>query len=160
MSDRSSRKTQKQGIGLMKIHRRDFTRLAGCWLGSLAARPLGAQTPSQAEVQAPRVVRTWGTNGHGDGQFDIPISIVINLKDEIIVGDFRQTNAEATARLQRFDRDGQFLASFEVEPMPGGLALDKDGLLYATHMMRHKVAVYDERGKLVRQFGKQGAGPG
>ena len=44
--------------------------------------------------------------------------------------------------------------------MPGGLALDKDGLLYATHMMLHKVSVYDPAGKLVREFGKQGSAPG
>lgn len=103
---------------------------------------------------------SWGTNGHGDGQFDIPIAIVINREDEILITDFRQTNAEAKGRLQRFDRDGRFLGAFEVEPMPGGLALDEEGLLYATHMMRHQVAVYDPTGKLVREFGKQGTAPG
>jgi sugar lactone lactonase YvrE len=44
--------------------------------------------------------------------------------------------------------------------MPGAIALDPQGLLYATHMMRHKVAVYDPEGKLVREFGKQGTRPG
>ena len=74
--------------------------------------------------------------------------------------DFRQGNAEAKSRVQRFDQEGRFLGSFETDPMPGGLALDKDGLLYVTHMMKHKVAVYDPAGKLVREFGKQGSAPG
>ena len=47
---------------------------------------------------------TWGTNGHGDGEFDIPIGIAVNQKDEILVTDFRQTNADARSRVQRFDQ--------------------------------------------------------
>jgi sugar lactone lactonase YvrE len=103
---------------------------------------------------------TWGTNGHANGQFDIPIAIAINRKDEILVTDFRQSNVNAKGRLQRFDPSGRFLGTFDVEPMPGGLALDKEGLLYATHMMKHQVAVYDPAGKLVRRFGKLGTAPG
>jgi DNA-binding beta-propeller fold protein YncE len=145
----------------MKLSRRDFHRAGGCWLASQVAQPLWAQPEVPARAPTiPRVVRTWGSNGHADGEFDIPIAIVVNRKDEIVVADFRQTNVEAKGRLQRFDQDGRFLGSFEVEPMPGGLAFDKDGLLYATHMMRHKIAVYDEAGKQVREFGKQGTGPG
>jgi DNA-binding beta-propeller fold protein YncE len=106
-------------------------------------------------------VLTWGTNGSSDGEFDVPIAIAVNQKDEILVTDFRQgKNADAKSRVQRFDQEGRFLGSFETDPMPGGLALGKDGLLYATHMMKHKVAVYDPAGKVVREFGKQGTAPG
>ena len=91
----------------MKLKRRDFARIGGCWLASLAVRPLWAEPDSQEEAAVPpRVVLTWGTNGHAEGQFDIPIAIVVNAKDEILVTDFRQTNAEAKARLQRFDPGG------------------------------------------------------
>jgi DNA-binding beta-propeller fold protein YncE len=145
----------------MDLRRRDFVRAGGAWLLSLAARPLRAQAELQeAPAPAPRVVLTWGTNGRAEGQFDIPIAIVIDRNDEILITDFRQSDSEARGRLQRFDRDGRFLGAFEVEPMPGGLALDKEGLLYATHMMRHKVAVYDKAGKRVREFGKPGTAPG
>ena len=145
----------------MKLRRRDFLRVGGCGIASLISSPLWAQADGQDESQsAPRVVLTWGTNGHGDGEFDIPIAVAVNQKDEILVTDFRQTNAEAKSRVQRFDQEGRFLGAFETDPMPGGLALDKDGLLYVTHMMKHKVAVYDPAGKLVREFGKQGSAPG
>ncbi len=145
----------------MKLQRREFTRAGACWLASLAARPLvaGADPPADA-APAPRVVHSWGTNGNGDGQFDIPIAIVINPQDELLITDFRQKDAAAKARLQRFDPQGRFLGAFEMQPMPGGLALDKEGLLYATHMMRHKVTVSDQQGKLIREFGKQGTAPG
>ena len=145
----------------MKLARRDFLRAGGCAIASLISSPIWAQADGKEVSQAaPRAVLTWGTNGHGDGQFDIPIAIAVNQKDEILVTDFRQTNAEAKSRVQRFDQEGRFLGAFETDPMPGGLALDKDGLLYATHMMKHKVAVYDPAGKVVREFGKKGTAPG
>jgi DNA-binding beta-propeller fold protein YncE len=143
----------------MNFERRDFLRLAGCGIASLLASPLRAQANEESQA-TPRVLLTWGTNGHGDGQFDIPIAVAVNQQDEILVTDFRQTNAEAKSRVQRFNPEGRFLGSFETDPMPGGLALDKDGLLYLSHMMRHKVSVHDSQGKLVREFGKQGKAPG
>jgi len=145
----------------MKLQRRDFLCVSGCGITSLVARPLWAHETSQEESPPlPRVLLTWGKNGHGDGEFDIPIAVAVNQKDEVLVTDFRQGNAEAKSRVQRFDPEGKFLGSFETDPMPGGLALDKDGLLYITHMMKHKVSVFDPAGKLVREFGKQGAAPG
>ena len=145
----------------MRVRRRDFLCATGCGIASVLSRPLLSQADEQDEsTPLPQVVLTWGTNGHADGQFDIPIAVAVNLKDEILVTDFRQSNADAKSRVQRFDQEGRFLASFETDPMPGGLALDKDGLLYVTHMMKHKVAVYDPVGKLVREFGTQGSAPG
>lgn len=131
----------------MELRRRDFARIGSCWLMSLVARPLCAQPERQADLPSvPRVVLSWGINGRADGQFGVPIAIVINRKDEILVTDFRQSAPEAKGRLQRFDPDGRVLGSFEVEPMPGGLALDKEELRYATHMMKHKISVYDQAG--------------
>ena len=73
-------------------------------LRSLRRRSGLKQTARTNPRQAPRVVLTWGTNGHGDGEFDIPIAVAVNQKDEILVTDFRQSNAEAKSRVQRFDR--------------------------------------------------------
>jgi hypothetical protein len=145
----------------MKPRRRDFLRAGGCGIASLILSPLRVQADGKDESRAvPRVVLQWGTKGHGDGEFDVPIAVAVNQKNEILVTDFRQTNAEAKSRVQRFDQEGRFLGSFVTDPMPGGLAPGQDGLLYVTHMMRHKVAVYDPAGKLVREFGKQGSAPG
>jgi DNA-binding beta-propeller fold protein YncE len=145
----------------MKMRRRDFVRVGGCGIATLMARPLWAQDRGRDEsTSAPRVVLTWGKNGRGDGEFDIPIAVAVNQKQEVLVTDFRQSNVDARSRVQRFDQEGRFLGAFETDPMPGGLALDEEGLLYVSHMMKHKVAVYDPAGKLVREFGKHGAAPG
>ncbi len=143
----------------MTLGRRDFLRKTSCGVAAIFAAPLWARGDEEAQ-STPRVLLAWGTNGHGNGEFDIPIAVAVNQKDEVLVTDFRQSNAEARSRVQRFDPEGKFLGSFETDPMPGGLALDKDGSLYVTHMMKHKVAVFDPAGKLVREFGKQGSAPG
>src|SRR4029079_564826 len=143
----------------MKLRRRDFLRVGGCGIATLISSPLWAETDDESQ-SVPRVTLTWGTNGHGNGEFDIPIAVTVNQKDEVLVTDFRQSNAEAKSRVQRFDQEGRFLGTFETDPMPGGLALDKDGLLYVSHMMKHKISVYDPAGKLVREFGKLGSAPG
>lgn len=145
----------------MQLRRRDFLRAGGGGIAALLTAPLWAQAEGKDESPiAPRVVLTWGTNGSGNGEFDIPIAIAVNEKNEILVTDFRQGNAEARSRVQRFDPEGRFLGRFETDPMPGGLALDKEGLLYVTHMMKHKVSVYDPAGKVVREFGHHGTAPG
>lgn len=135
--------------------------------GSLPPIPTAQGQPAEPpeerpaeELPPPRVALTWGSQGHGEGQFDLPIAVALNPRGEVLVTDFRQSNSEARARLQRFDPDGRYLASFELDPMPGGLAVDPEGLIYASHMMRHKISIYDPDGRVVREFGQEGSGPG
>ena len=53
-----------------------------------------------------------GYEGRGDGQFEVPISVSIDSKGNIIVKD-----AE-TARLQKFDSEGNFLMKFTLDGEP------------------------------------------
>ena len=96
-----------------------------CGIASLMARPLWAQERGQDESEpAPRVLLTWGKNGHGDGEFDIPIAVAVNQADEILVTDFRQSNADARSACNDSIKTG---GSWEPSrpPHAGGLALDK-----------------------------------
>jgi DNA-binding beta-propeller fold protein YncE len=146
-------------IQQQRIARRAFLRSAGGFAAVAFGQAACARAKPPEEVVPPKFLLTWGTNGPGEGQFDVPIAIVCR-NDELWISDFRQSNIEAPGRIQRFDTEGRFLGAFHVEPMPGGLAFDREGLLYATHMMRHKVAVYDQAGKPLREFGKLGEAPG
>jgi hypothetical protein len=65
----------------MKFSRREFGWVAGSSLASLAIRPLAIIAEEQKSPATPRVLLTWGSNGHGDGQFDIPIGITVNRQD-------------------------------------------------------------------------------
>jgi len=57
-------------------------------------------------------VKSWGSKGTGPGQFDIPHSIAIDLRDNIYVGD--RTNH----RIQVFDTDGNFKRMFSIDVPP------------------------------------------
>lgn len=123
----------------------------------LASRRLSAAPPD-----SPRFLREWGRPGEADGEFHSPIGIAFNARDELLVTDLNN------ARVQRFRTDGTHLATFGVprdkedrkSTMLGGIAIDGDGLVYLTYMVQHQVAVYRETGELVREFGREGAGPG
>lgn len=65
----------------MKLPRRDFLRAGGCGIASFISSPLWAQPDGKDEPKsAPRVVLTWGTNGSGDGEFDVPIAIAVSRR--------------------------------------------------------------------------------
>ena len=57
-------------------------------------------------------MKSWGSKGTGPGQFDIPHSIAIDLRDNIYVGD--RTNH----RIQVFDTDGNFKRMFAIDVPP------------------------------------------
>ncbi|QDT27753.1 Virginiamycin B lyase [Gimesia panareensis] len=135
-----------------------------CCLCLLAASGLSDQSVTIAAEPAPiRFLKTWGQQGDQPGEFHFPIDIAINAGDEIFVTD------HLNDRVQKFDRAGKLLAQFPVLPNPGGLAFDKQGNLVLSHILasgssKHKIgdriSIYSPQGKLIRQWGKPGKGPG
>jgi len=65
-------------------------------------------------------VKSWGTKGKEPGQFIIPHSIAIDLRDNIYVGD------RSNRRIQVFDTDGNFKRMFtiDVQPDPASRAVN------------------------------------
>ncbi len=121
----------------------------------------GAALPA-AETRQPKFLLAWGKPGDKPGEFHSPIHIAINKKDEVYVADLNN------ARVQKFTADGNYLGSFDLPPdtpprkscIVGGMAVDDGGLLYLSFMNRHKLAVYTEDGKVVREWGRRGKGDG
>lgn len=134
------------------------------WVGVLAVATSSHFQPVQAAEPAVKVkfLLAWGKKGTGEGEFTSPIGIAINKKDQVFVTDLNN------ARVQKFSGDGRALGSFDLPLdapprklcMVGGIALGDGGLIYLSFMLQHKVAVYTEDGKLVREWGKRGAGDG
>ncbi|WP_165251367.1 hypothetical protein [Paludisphaera soli] len=104
----------------------------------------------------------WGERGDGPGQFHSPIHVAVNAADEVYVADLNN------ARIQKFTADGTYLSQF---PLPldapprkscivGGLAVDEGGLIYVSFMNQHRIAVYDDAGAVVREWGCRGGGEG
>jgi sugar lactone lactonase YvrE len=119
--------------------------------------PLGA-----GEGRAARFLLAWGTKGDAPGQFHSPIGIAVSRKDEVYVTDLNN------ARVQKFTADGRHLGGFDLPrdkperrtALAGGIAVDAAGLVYVSFMQQHKVRVYADDGRLVREFGQRGAGDG
>jgi sugar lactone lactonase YvrE len=128
---------------------------------ALALLPALGAFPA-APAKGPRFVLAWGKKGDKAGEFYSPIGLAINSKDEVFVTDLNN------ARVQKFSADGKHLGGFDLpwdtprrkSSQAGGIAVDEKGLLYLSFMAQHKVAVYTEAGKLVRQWGKRGSADG
>jgi DNA-binding beta-propeller fold protein YncE len=95
----------------------------------------------------------WGMKGSGPGQFDTPHTIVID-GDLVYVGD------RENARIQIFDRSGQFLRQWTLGH-PFSLVLAPDHVLYMADAIAGRIVRIDPKGKIVGVFeGPQlGQGP-
>lgn len=137
------------------------------WLTSIALSIFCCcSLPAESEVPSPGAVRfvlEWGKHGTADGEFDVPIGVVVTKGGELLVSDFYN------ARVQRFTDEGRHLATLPVLPNPGGMALDVDGNIYLSHFsaMRtdeekkpDRISVYSPQGKLLREWGRTGTGDG
>ncbi|HEY2841271.1 MAG TPA: NHL repeat-containing protein, partial [Pirellulales bacterium] len=148
---------------LKAICLRSFLLSAALWIV-----PAFVCWPAVARCDEPapkplRFVCEWGKQGSENGEFNFPIGVAINRADEIFVTDFYN------ARVQKFTRDGKFLAAFAVSHFPGGIALDQEENIYVAHAgippsrfdeerKRDKIAVFSPAGKPLREWGKFGVG--
>ncbi len=104
----------------------------------------------------PQVV--WGKRGVRDGDLLRPRSIAIDARDRLYVVDF-------TARIQVYDRDGNYLGPTWTTPdyrkgRPSGLSIDRDGNLIVCDSHYCCVRIYSPRGEELRRFGEAGTEPG
>lgn len=107
-----------------------------------------------------RLLRSWGSEGSGPGQFIKPRSICVDKKTgNVLVADF------GNHRVQEFHLDGTFVRSIgNVEPgqlvSPWGVAVDSVArLIYVSEVGNHRISVFSlEDGRFVHCFGSQGTG--
>ena len=128
----------------------------------LAVLLLGASAGLAGEPPKGKFLLTWGEQGDKPGEFYSPIGLAVNRHDEVFVTDLNNS------RIQKFSSDGEYLGGFDLPRdnpkrkscLIGGIVVDELGLLHLAFMNQHKIGVYTEAGKLVREWGKPGNGPG
>ena len=106
-------------------------------------------------------VRTWGSAGDGDGQFNGPAGLHIDGDDNLHIVDSRNH------RVQKFTTDGKALGAWggfgsgdgELDS-PWGIAMDREGHVYVADHKNHRVQKFTQDGQYVAQFGSFGKGRG
>ena len=71
-----------------------------------------------------RLVKSWGTPGHGEGQFHLPHSIAVDDDGKLYVAD------RSNKRIQIFTPDGEFLGQWTGMGGPNDISRGKDGNFY------------------------------
>ena len=118
--------------------------------GGASLLAAGTARAALLDPAPPRFVAEWGKRGKAEGEFDILIGIAISRRDEIFVSEFRNN------RVQKFDISGKLLSVFPVSEQPGGIAVDRHGMVYVSHLIPGIITVHDSTGAQVRQFGGNG----
>jgi DNA-binding beta-propeller fold protein YncE len=99
-------------------------------------------------------IKTWGGEGAGPGQFNVPHSIVAGANGHLYIAD------RSNQRIQVFDADGTFLRESRHPGTPCGLCLCRGGKhLMLAHGHTGKIIKLDLNGNVLGATGGQGKGP-
>jgi DNA-binding beta-propeller fold protein YncE len=97
-----------------------------------------------------RLVKSWGTPGHGPGQFHLPHSIAFDPDGKLYVAD------RANKRIQIFSSDGDFLGQWTGMGGPNDITRGKDGNFYIAEQedggKPAQVCVRDGQGNVLVRF--------
>jgi len=96
----------------------------------------------------------WGKKGGGEGEFNLPHSVVVDKRGRVYVAD------RENARLQVFTPDGKFIEQWRDVGRPYGLFLTAEERLIVSDGIANRLSVYDLTGKRLAQFGMPGKSAG
>lgn len=100
------------------------------------------------------LIRDIGGSGEDDGQFNLPVSMALNSKGQLIVAD------AFSAKIQIFDETGHYLRKFGRRgDSPGdfqlikALAIDSSDNIYVVDGRAHNIAIFNTQGELLLVLG-------
>ena len=106
-------------------------------------------------------LKGFGAYGSGDGQLTWPVQMIADDSGHLYISD------EATNRISKFDKEGEFVSKFGVQgdgdgefDGPTGIAFDPDGNMVVVDSRNHRVQRYGADGEYLGGFGAHGDGPG
>jgi len=116
--------------------------------------PAGCDKPG---IAGRKPAKIFGEKGLGPGQFVYPRAIAVGPQGCVFIVD-------KTARIQRFDPDGEFETSWQMPKWnagkPTGITVTGDGRVLLADTHYHQVMIFDRDGKELERFGSIGEGPG
>lgn len=125
-----------------------------------------APAPEDPYVKGKQVLtadKVWGAEGVGDGQFTSPRAVAIGKDGSVYVADTRGN------RIEQFTAEGEFVRAWgsvgkleDNTALPGtfnevwGLAVDKDGNVFASDTWNHRIQKFSADGKFLAAWGAFG----
>jgi len=98
-------------------------------------------------------LKTWGGEGTGPGEFNVPHSIVVDDAGLIHIAD------RSNQRIQVFDADGTYIRESRHPGTPCGLCMSGDQHIFMAHGHEGRIMKLDLQGKVLGATGGQGKGP-
>ena len=115
-----------------------------------------AVTPSASA--SVRFAQKWGSQGTGDGQFEVPQGIATNSSGNVYVSD---------TQIERFNSSGKFLAKWGSQGSgdgqfdgAGAIAADSSGNVYLADRGNGRIEKFSSSGAFLGQWGSPGSGDG
>jgi DNA-binding beta-propeller fold protein YncE len=105
--------------------------------------------------------KTFGIPGKGKGHFNMPCSIVVGSKGEILIADAKNARIVQVDNIngenwQSYDAEGSGIGKFN---KPSGIAIDSKNRIYVTDSANNRIVRMDNiGGKNLISFGKAGSG--
>jgi len=97
-----------------------------------------------------QLIKEWGSYGSGNGQFNFPMSIVIDKNGNIYVSE------HWGGRVQKFDNNGNYLLQWSLSDQGCGIAVDNKGYVYVGYESDGTVNKFTGEGSLITQVCKTG----
>ncbi|MCS5629336.1 MAG: peptidyl-alpha-hydroxyglycine alpha-amidating lyase family protein [Pirellulaceae bacterium] len=83
-----------------------------------------------------RYVMEWGKKGSGQGDLNVPHTIVIDRRGRVLVGD------RSNERIQIFNQDGEYLDEWDQFGRPSGMFIDLNDVLYVADYEKLRRVTY------------------
>ncbi len=98
-------------------------------------------------------ITSWGSDGTGPGQFDLPHDVTVDSDNRVYVMD-REND-----RCQVFDVDGNYITEWPNVPGPNDAVIDDDGIMHIA-TGHDGIHVMSLDGKLLGTWNERGEAPG
>ncbi|XP_077998448.1 tripartite motif-containing protein 2-like [Glandiceps talaboti] len=98
------------------------------------------------------LVKTIGSRGSGEGQYNDPWSVAINRDRDIVTADRQNNRLQVTTRDGRFKKNLTFTLKQDYSPC--NIAISSDNTYYSLDNRNNRVVVSTEDGHIIRCFGE------
>jgi PKD repeat protein len=144
----------------IKFHQADMFKITSICLTILFLGLMSASV-THAETESYKLVKQWGSEGSGNGQFLGLWGIAVDTSGNVYVGDANNH------RIQKFDSNGKFITKWGSYGKGNGqfdylefIAVDSSGNVYVVDSYNNRVQKFDSNGKFITKWGSYGTGNG